>query len=269
MKRKQMDYSNLKKIRTNPLSELMFGGVGGAFGTICCYGPDTIKTRIQAVPDYGVLKDLKEARPRAFVRDLYRGIASPLISVAMEKSALFYVNEVLKENTEMSSVQRGLVSGIATTLIVTPPERVKIRAQTTRSTTLQSFMNIMRKDGILSLYRGWSTTLFREVPGYGIYISVYDQLNERYPVYNPLKSMGVGAMSGMTAWAFMYPSDPIKTIMQNENIGASNAIQQIYKNFGLRGFYKGYSWALLRAGILHCGVIFAYDTSKHLFSKMV
>tara|TARA_R100001163_G_C5068434_1_gene208712 strand:- start:9993 stop:10766 length:774 start_codon:yes stop_codon:yes gene_type:complete len=254
----------MSQSKKNPFNELVFGGIGGAFGTVCCYGPDTIKTRIQAIPNYSLLGDFRSS---SFFKDLYRGIASPLISVAMEKSALFYVNEALKENTNMNSFQRGLLSGIATTIIVTPPERVKVRAQTSRCSTSNAFLNIIKKDGILSLYRGWSTTLFREVPGYGIYITVYEKLNNFYPGYNPLKSIGVGTAAGVTAWAIMYPSDPVKTIMQNENIGVKSAINNIYRTHGLMGFYKGYTWALMRAGILHSGVIFAYDTSKHLFGS--
>lgn len=250
------------------MNELFYGCIGGSCGTIACYPFDTIKTRLQAYK-YNVVADYR-TYPNLFryIRSLYQGLPSPLITVAIEKSILFWCNNQLKQNkyTEnLGSFWHGFISGILTTLIVTPPERIKIKSQTMKVSAYKATQYIMKYDGILSIYRGWTSTLLREVPGYGIYFTVYDKMKQIYPDYNPVYSWISGMMAGVSAWAVIYPSDSFKTVMQNDNIGISASIKKIYKNKGLLGFYKGYSWALCRAAILHSVVILSYDTTKYIF----
>jgi len=207
------------------LTEFVSGLFGGVFGTILCYPPDTIKTRLQV----GITgKEL-------FSGNLYKGVFSPMIGVAIEKSTLFFAYDMMKQHTSLNEFQRGTVSGLITTLIVTPPERLKIKSQLNNISTVDAFKTIIKHDGLHSLYRGWSATLGREVPGYGVYFYTYEKLK---------------------------PSDPIKTVMQDKNVDINKAIECIYQKGGIKGFYKGFSWAILRAGILHGGVILGYESCK-------
>ena len=66
------------------------------------------------------------------------------------------------------------------------------------------------------------------------------------------------------AWIFIYPSDLIKTKMQdvNNNLKLNEIILDVYKKNGLKGFYKGFHFAAARAIPLHAGVFLGYELSK-------
>ena len=64
-----------------------------------------------------------------------------------------------------------------------------------------------------------------------------------------------GGMSGAIAWLFIYPQDLVKTRVQasTQNITPKTIVKNIYTEFGVRGFFKGFHLALLRAVPLHAG----------------
>lgn len=222
--------------------EFISGCAGGALGTIVCYPLDTVKTCLQT-------------NTSIKWRGVYNGFTSPLIGVVCEKSVLFCTYGHLQRKYEFSPFVNGIISGLLTTFIVTPFERVKVVAQTNSITSMQALRSIP----VTSMFRGWSATLFREVPGYGIYFTTYEYCKRQgYP------TMICGAMSGMSAWAFIYPSDPIKTTMQHQNIGITQSI----KTIGFRGMYKGFTPAIVRAGIFHSLVFVGYERSLSHLKKL-
>ena len=84
------------------------------------------------------------------------------------------------------------------------------------------------------------------------------QYNTQYPFLN-------GFAAGFGSWIFIYPFDLCKTnIQSNKDLTYRKFIKDIYKKGGLKGFYKGSSLALLRAGIIHGGVFWGYETAKRL-----
>lgn len=248
-----------RKQSYSPFREFWFGCIGGLVGQTVCHPFDTVKTRIQAsTTPYSILKDVRSNGLLTF----WRGLAAPLTSVIIEKSLLFSSYDLIRHNFSLNSFQSGVLSGILTTLTVTPFERVKIKAQTENRGTYQALRNVIKHDGVRSIYRGWSATLIREVPGYGLYFWAYEHSKKSMGDPSPWKSFLTGSISGVTAWIVIYPSDPIKTVMQNQNIGIRQAILQIYTAHGMHGFYRGYLWALARAAILHGGVFLGYESAK-------
>ena len=133
----------------------------------------------------------------------------------------------------------------------------------TRQTT--PFSAYIEKEKLSTFYRGWTATLFREVPGYGIYFTTYEYLKNNTKDMKPYHTLLYGGMSGLAAWLFIYPSDPPKTLMQDKNIGLKDAIKIIYNKYGLSGFYKGFSIALFRSIPLHAGVFLGYETFLKIF----
>jgi len=245
--------------------EFVYGCLGGLVGQGLCYPFDTVKTRIQADTTYRLFHDLKTNGSLT----LYRGLPSPLVSVVLEKSILFSSYHLIKHNQyySLSSFSSGIAAGLLTTFTVTPFERIKTRAQVGNQGTILALREVLKTGGPQSLYRGWSATLFREVPGYGLYFMAYERSKQYFgEKYTPMTSFLTGSISGLTAWIVIYPSDPVKTIMQNQDIGVKKACQQIYQQSGWKGFYRGYLWGLTRATILHGGVFLGYETAKYLFS---
>lgn len=245
--------------------EYVNGCVAGMVGQLMCHPFDTIKTHYQR---YGTFN----FQQNNGFRGLYRGLVSPLTSVIIEKSILFGSYDLLKQHLG-NGFSAGVAAGLMTTLTVVPFERIKVLVQLNHnnnsSGSFKMLKYVIKNDGMMSLYRGWTPTLFREVPGYGLYFTTYETI-KRYKNYQPLhgyEAFLTGSMCGSIAWLFIYPSDPVKTMMQKDNVGLLSAISKIYTTNGIKGFYRGFSWGIMRACILHGGVFFGYETFKNFKSS--
>lgn len=235
--------------------EFVCGMIGGIVGTVFSHPPDTIKTRIQS----GTANSIQQAIKMG---NMYRGISAPFFGIGFEKLIVFgFYGECKKYG--LSDGISGLVGGFASTLVVVPVDRIKIIMQNKEPITKSLFMP-------KSLYKGFSITLFRETPGFGIYFTTYNNLTKRFnQEKNLVKSFLFGSLSGLSSWIFIYPSDLIKTRYQsikesNSSNNVSQVIKNIFKTDGLGGFYRGFSLAIMRALPLHGGVFLGYEYSKKI-----
>lgn len=228
-------------------NEFVNGLCGGFFGTLVSHPFDTIKTRIQS----NTASTIKQA---FLMKNLYAGLTPPLVGIMLEKSIVFGFYNKAKEY-KLNDFYSGLVGGFMCTLIVTPVDRIKICFQ-----NKQQFV-------LTGLYKGFIPTICRETPGFGIYFTTYNYLTNNFNKEHSLsKTFISGALSGLNAWIFIYPSDLIKTKIQSskEDIGIVNTIKNIYyvNNGGFKNFYRGFSLAIMRAMPLHGGVFVGYELSK-------
>ena len=237
--------------------EFACGMIGGIVGTVFSHPADTIKTRIQSGTAATINNAIK-------MGNLYRGLSAPLFGIGFEKLIVFgFYGECKKYG--LSDGISGLVGGFSSTLVVVPVDRIKIIMQNKEPITKSLFMP-------KSLYKGFSITLFRETPGFGIYFTTYNNLTKRFNQEKTLsKSFLFGAMSGLSAWIFIYPSDLIKTRYQaikenNPSNSITRVIKNIYKTDGAIGFYRGFGLAIMRALPLHGGVFLGYEYSKKIFN---
>ena len=240
----------------------MGGTVGGFIGTILSHPFDTIKNRIQTGNPYNVRN----------IRDLYSGITLPLYGIALEKTIVFGSYNTTKnildnyyENTIIKSGISGLVAGFLCTIIVTPVEKIKINLQNYK-------YNNQKQNIYTNLYKGWTATLTREVPGYSIYFMTYE-IAKQYITKSDNKivylanNFLLGGLCGITSWIFIYPQDRIKTIIQNTTSEKKivDVIKEITLKEGYKGLYKGFSLCLLRSIPLHSGVFFGYGIVEKYF----
>uniref|UniRef100_A0A6C0EB98 Mitochondrial carrier protein n=1 Tax=viral metagenome TaxID=1070528 RepID=A0A6C0EB98_9ZZZZ len=232
--------------------DFICGCVGGFVGTMISHPIDTIKTRIQTT--FTLSQALK-------LRQFYSGITSPLIGIPLEKSIVFGVCDIAK-SYNLNSFCSGVLAGFTSVLIVTPVEYFKINSQNMHSIKLTSIK-------LKNVYRGIIPTICRESLGYGIYFTTYDTLTQNYNSEKSLwKCFIFGGITGITSWAVIFPTDAVKTVMQDTNSGSKNTgdiIRSIYKQKGVMGFYKGFNFAIMRAIPLHAGVFAGYELSKQMF----
>jgi hypothetical protein len=245
------------------------GGLFGGFvGVFCSHPFDTIKTKHQSnINNSSLMKTIKTTNS---IKLLYRGVIPPLWGIGLEKCISFGIYNNIKniklfKNYYSNTAVSGILSGLCCTTIVTPIEKIKINLQNDNNSNIKQ---IIKKNGISNLYRGWSATFFREVPGYGIYFTTYELCKNNTSNFKPYHSFIFGALSGLNAWLFIYPPDSIKTIMQNENINFIQAANKIYDNYGIKGFYRGLSLGLFRAIPLHAGVFFGYELFVNTVNKL-
>lgn len=222
----------------------MKGCASGMVGIMLSHPIDSIKTH----------KQISLLPFKYNFSSLYRGILSPLIGVGVEKALVFGTYNYCKNHNYNIPIS-GAISGLVAATIVSPYERIKILQQTKQTINFKMLLSPN------FLFKGISTTMTREVPGFAIYFSTYEMLKNKYftsqnKEIDIMGSFLFGGMSGTTAWIFIYPQDRIKTIIQSNiggNINIVSLIKKTYKMGGFLQFYKGFSFAVGRAILLHSG----------------
>ena len=228
------------------------GYIAGLAGIIVSHPFDTIKTCFQ-----------EGKKIKYNFKSLYKGVLPPLIGVGLEKSIVFGTYETSKPYTNSDFLSGGL-SGLSASIIVTPFERVKIILQVGNTFSLQKLRNV----NLGYLYQGFSATLTRETPGFAIYFSVYNYLKNNEENISVTKSYIFGGLAGIFSWIFIYPQDRIKTHLQalsEKKMNFTQSFKEILSQGGYTGFYKGFSYALMRAVPLHATAFTTMELcKKHL-----
>ena len=126
------------------------------------------------------------------------------------------------------------------------------------------------------IFQGLSATLYRETPGFGIYFSTYQLLKQRNWSAScdetellPFESFTFGAIAGAFSWIFIYPQDRIKTHLQSikdRKVGFKEGFNEVLKNGGYRGLYRGFHFALMRAMPLHATVFATMELCQKYIS---
>jgi hypothetical protein len=250
------------------MESFVSGMFGGALGTFIGYPIDTIRVKYQLSNHKSLFSQIKELNKLGLWKGYYSGISSPLIGIALEKSIIFGTSDYVKKhvlienNKYLNIAVGGVLGGFISTLVVIPTEKFKLNYQYQKTINWKNDILNIR-----NLYKGWNISLLREVPGYAIYFSVYNYLKDNTPKRKMTLAMSgiYGALSGLSAWIVIYPSDPIKTMMQLENKTMISSTIEIYKRYGIGGFYRGYSMALLRSIPIHGGVFLGYELFNSIF----
>ena len=115
------------------------------------------------------------------------------------------------------------------------------------------------------MWRGQAAAALRESVYGALYFSVFDALRSSL---GPEPSFGgllvAGGATGATVWTAMFPLDVVKSIIQSNPalVGPSwlQVVREHYRNEGgLRGFYKGWSAAMVRSLPAHAVVLATYS----------
>ncbi|CDK29053.1 unnamed protein product [Kuraishia capsulata CBS 1993] len=237
---------------------LVSGGAAGTATDLAFFPIDTMKTRLQA--------------KGGFFRNggwsgIYRGLGSAVIASAPSASLFFvtydtskkYLRQTLgrhikSENTvlNLSHMLGASMGEIAACMVRVPAEVIKQRTQTSRfNSSLDSLRFILRNEtgeGVLrGLYRGWSTTIIREIPFTMIQFPLYEYLKakvaklENKEKASPLQGALCGSVAGGFAAASTTPLDVIKTrIMLSESkVRVSQLVKTMVAEEGTKVFWSG------------------------------
>ncbi|XP_053325069.1 mitochondrial glycine transporter isoform X2 [Spea bombifrons] len=153
----------------------------------------------------------------------------------------------------------GSVSGTCSTLLFQPLDLVKTRLQSHQLSTmrirpgmLNLFLNVIRNENILGLWKGVSPSFLRCIPGVGLYFSTLYALKQHYFTEQdptPVESVLLGAGSRTVAGVCMLPFTVVKTRYESGKYGYRSvygALQNIYRTEGPRGLFSGLTATLLR-----------------------
>jgi solute carrier family 25 carnitine/acylcarnitine transporter 20/29 len=266
-------------------SSFLAGCLSGTCTVLVGHPFDTIKVRMQMI-NTSFRSCVKDVVSKEGVSALYKGIASPLLSVPLLRASGWLTLELgLKllgskydENLGLSQAMlAGSFSALVTSLIVSPFDLVKCRlqmegvgAKIRRTGAMHLGMKIFKEEGLRGLYRGYSITLAREIPGvavsYGAFQYTRTKLREIWgeKTYNSFIS---GAVAGVACWLCIYPQDLVKTRTQNGGQTARKIISDILQKEGFKGFWRGFGACMTRAPIAVAVGYGVYEEARKLFSQ--
>ncbi|CAG9855268.1 unnamed protein product [Phyllotreta striolata] len=272
------------------------GGFGGICTVIVGHPLDTIKVRLQTmpipkpgeVPLYAGTWDCmkKTVRNEGF-KGLYKGMGAPLVGVAPIFAISFMGFGVGKkvfgpnDGTCLNYKQlfaAGAFSGIFTTLIMAPGERIKCLLQIQQGSNTKMYngpLDVVKKlykqGGISSIYRGAGATLLRDIPASGMYFLTYEAIKE-YLTKNGespsiLGTIIAGGTAGTANWLIGMPPDVLKSRLQTAPEGTYTGIRDVFrqliKSEGPAALYKGLIPVLLRAFPANAACFVGFELCKN------
>uniref|UniRef100_K3WZG3 Mitochondrial carrier protein n=1 Tax=Globisporangium ultimum (strain ATCC 200006 / CBS 805.95 / DAOM BR144) TaxID=431595 RepID=K3WZG3_GLOUD len=272
-------------------------GVVGAFCCVYAGLPfEVVKTRLQtqgAVKTYnGVLHGFQRIAAEEGVVSLWKGAVPALSSSIIENSVLFSANGIAKravlalharkaqqqhgeyQLTTLDEALMGSVAGVFSATAITPAEVIKCKLQFQREYhgPWDCLQKVFRQEGIRGLFRGYSALLLRDVPFNFFFFGCYEAYTSAWAKFlhkeskndlHPLFILASGGLAGATGWSVVFPADVLKAHMQTAaqgsgSLGLRGAAKHVYAQYGIHGFYRGWSAAVLRSfpanGSLFLGV---------------
>lgn len=245
------------------LVSLLSGAAAGTSTDLVFFPIDTLKTRLQAKG--GFFKN-------GGYHGVYRGLGSAVVASAPGASLFFITYDYCKMETRplfecmlpnstggMVDVATHMFSSsmgeIAACMVRVPAEVVKQRSQTCTSATgggsWETLKQILRNEngeGVRrNLYRGWSTTIMREIPFTCLQFPLYEFLKKEWAIYNeidrvePWKGAICGSIAGGIAAASTTPLDFLKTrlMLSKNSVPLMKLISSIYREEGFKVFFSG------------------------------
>ncbi|KAF6727435.1 Mitochondrial carnitine/acylcarnitine carrier protein [Oryzias melastigma] len=249
----------------------------------------------------GTLDCFKKTLAKEGVKGLYKGMAAPIIGVTPMFAVCFFGFGLGKKLQQRSpddilswvfpssrrvrlyggtAAQRsalvlcrypqlfaaGMLSGVFTTAIMAPGERIKCLLQIQASTgevkyagPMDCVKQLYRESGIRGIYKGTALTLMRDVPASGMYFMSYEWLkNLLTPAgksHNELSIPSVlfaGGVAGICNWAVAIPPDVLKSRFQTAPEGKypngfRDVLRELIREEGVASLYKGFNAVMLRA----------------------
>nr|ACO11660.1 S-adenosylmethionine mitochondrial carrier protein [Caligus rogercresseyi] len=225
---------------------LLSGGIAGTSVDVALFPLDTIKTRLQAPMGFYA--------SGGFSR-IYAGLGPAALGSAPNAALFFLAYDTVKgsltsQNEFLKHSLAASAGEISACLIRVPVEIVKQRRQASSSNNISAFsiaQSIIRNHGALGLYRGYLTTVSREVPFSVIQFPLWEHFKHQYSHRfkentPPAISASFGALAGGIAAGLTTPLDVAKTrIMLSDDSSSKTFItlRDIYMRSGPRGLFAG------------------------------
>jgi len=285
----------------SPLKNFLAGGFGGVCLVVAGHPLDTIKVRLQTQPQappgkpavYSGTWDCftKIIKNEGF-RGLYKGMGAPIIGVAPIFALSFFgyglgkqmVASKTQGNEELSALQMffaGGISGVMTTAVMTPGERIKCLLQIQQGAVGEAAVKyagpvycgvkLIKEGGIRSMYKGTCATLLRDVPASAMYFMTYEKLKKFMTPANatglsPLQTLLAGGVAGILNWAVAIPADVMKSRIQTAPQGSyprgvRDVFAKMMREEGPRALYKGCVPVMLRAFPANAACFMGYEVA--------
>jgi len=261
------------------------GAVAGVSEILVMYPLDVVKTRVQLQTGKGVGEDAYTGMLDCFRKiiakegpgRLYRGITAPILMEAPKRATKFAANDEwgkfyrhafgIPKMTQPLSILTGASAGATEAFVVVPFELVKIRLQDKAQAhkyngMLDCVQKIIRQEGILTLYQGLESTMWRHILWNAGYFGCIFQVKSLLPKAKDKKGQIVndlisGTIGGTVGTILNTPMDVVKSRIQNASKVAGGvrkynwawpSLGLVMKEEGFGALYKGFVPKVLRLG---------------------
>ncbi|KRG03055.1 congested-like trachea protein isoform X2 [Drosophila mojavensis] len=288
--------------KANPLKSFITGGFGGICNVLSGHPLDTIKVRLQTMPRpapgekpmYSGTLDCatKTIRNEGF-RGLYKGMSAPLTGVAPIFAMCFAgyaLGKRLQQRGEDSKLTypqifvAGSFSGLFSTFIMAPGERIKVLLQTQGTGPggekkytgmIDCAGKLYKEGGLRSVFKGSCATMLRDIPANGLYFLSYEIMTDEYkrrfnrPNVDLIPAIIAGGMAGIFYWIGGMPADVLKSRLQSAPDGTFDGIRAVFKdlrkNDGISALYRGFTPVILRAFPANAATFFGIELANAIF----
>eukprot|EP01083_Nonionella_stella_P084105 232740_1 len=316
-------FFKFRALNQDDMDHMVASAITGFCATITGHPVDSVKVRMQTAPQNqeSVLRTMYTIIKQEGVMPFYRGVLPPSIVKSFTTMVFFTTNNYLKEHVQSSKrnhyithkqpVPSTIVLSLSETcaiaafcgLLLTPfisvGELIKIQLQNDKNlgTRPRLYNNMFDCTSTIikykQLHRGMIATSTRLVPGWGVYLLVYDAWNRHYDdkavlgSNETLSSFSVtarvlvgGSLAGWLSWTASYPFDYIKTQIQAHPVCKWNythtkrsvahaprfrdVVAITFQRYGMRGFYRGLVACLIRSFPVNMTNFWVYETVLQL-----
>lgn len=246
-----------------------------------------LQTQPTVNPIYsGVVDCFKKTLQWEGFSGLYKGVSSPLIGQMFFRANLFLAygqskNFLLQmsDNNCLSNKDYFIAGGLAWlfgTIAECPIDffKTQMQIQIIKSKTIKDFqpeytnmkdcfIKIIRMNGFKGAYQGVVPHMMRNLPAGSAHLGMFEVSRKYFAkkdnievkdlsIYKTIISGGIG---GWCYWFFFYPLDVVKSSIQSDNPnkekrnfnGVLDVYNKLYKEGGIKRFYKGFTPCLMRA----------------------
>nr|XP_010304296.1 PREDICTED: solute carrier family 25 member 40 [Balearica regulorum gibbericeps] len=232
------------------------------------------------------------------IKSLWSGLP-PTLVMALPTTVIYFtcydqLSEALKsrlgKDDEQIPVLAGSLSRFGSVTVVSPLELIRTRMQYRKLSYKQLYTCVSSKvaaDGWLSLWRGWSSTVLRDVPFSAMYWYNYERFKkmicEEVGAHEPTFFIAFtsGAASGSIAAVITLPFDVVKThrqtelwesetlkIPQRDCTSTWAVMRKIVAKNGITGLFAGIIPWLFKVAPACAIMISTYEYGKSFFSHL-
>ncbi|XP_063992839.1 S-adenosylmethionine mitochondrial carrier protein homolog [Diachasmimorpha longicaudata] len=259
--------------RTVFWSSMISGAAAGVVCDVVFFPMDTVKTRLQS--QHGFQKS-------GGFKNLYKGLG-PVVAGSAPIASLFFVTyegfkvmvRPMVDVKYHSFVHMGAAASaeIVSCLVKVPVEVLKQRRQALLANAHPVAL------GIRTLYRGYGSTLLRDLPFGFLQMPLWEYLKlcwkrKKGRECTPFEGATAGALSVTVSAAVTTPLDVIKTRIMlahqsQKKVKILSTMREVYREKGIRGLFTG---CTLRAvGFTVGGFVFfgIYEQSRYLCATLI
>jgi len=237
------------------LTSLVSGGLAGTAVDVSLFPLDTIKTRLQSKQGFWAAGGFKR---------IYAGLGPAAVGSAPNAAAFFVTYDGVKtfavtklgfqdgSKVHMAAASCGEITAC---LVRVPVEIIKQRRQAGGAgapSSIDILRTTVKTEGIAGLYRGYLTTVAREIPFSLIQFPLWEILKKQVATFRGTESAQAwesslcGGVSGGFAAAVTTPLDVAKTRIMLAQAGTAEAkmsfigaMREVSQERGVKGLFAG------------------------------